>query len=404
MKIAVITVGLDPLTYRTLAHLMSGVPSAAMAGSIDTYSGAEWEVSRVGDQAAMRVCFIDYDQDPEQAIRATERLKADHPDVHLFAISSHSDPERIIVAMRAGCAEYLLKPLQMDRVQEGLTRVEARQKEKARSKVRGRMITLLGTKGGTGVTSLALHLALELTGQSQRKCLLVDQHEALGDASLYLGTGRHRYSFYELANNTDRLDQELLQGFLLQHGSGLNVLDSPESMDVVHNAPVASIERTMMFLAETFAYVVVDCPPGLTASTMACLSQSDQVGIVMTAELPCVRNAVRYLEQIERLQYPGTVQIILNRYCKRGPLSDERIEKALNRKISLRIPNSYNEVIRAINAGEPIASGKSEFGAAIRNWAREVIAAAQSKNGPRVVPSSQRAGGWSIFGKTVGAN
>src|SRR5579859_4664 len=404
MKIAVITVGLDPLTYRTLAHLMSGVPSAAMAGSIDTYSGAEWEVSRVGDQAAMRVCFIDYDQDPEQAIRATERLKADHPDVHLFAISSHSDPERIIVAMRAGCAEYLLKPLQMDRVQEGLTRVEARQKEKARSKVRGRMITLLGTKGGTGVTSLALHLALELTGQSQRKCLLVDQHEALGDASLYLGTGRHRYSFYELANNTDRLDQELLQGFLLQHGSGLNVLDSPESMDVVHNAPVASIERTMMFLAETFAYVVVDCPPGLTASTMACLSQSDQVGIVMTAELPCVRNAVRYLEQIERLQYPGTVQIILNRYCKRGPLSDERIEKALNRKISLRIPNSYNEVIRAINAGEPIASGKSEFGAAIRNWAREVIAAAQSKNGPRVAPPSQRAGGWSIFGKPVGAN
>ncbi|HET9837913.1 MAG TPA: AAA family ATPase [Candidatus Angelobacter sp.] len=403
-KIAVITVGLDPLAYRTLAHLIAAVPAAAMTASIDTYSGAEWEVGRSGEQAPMRVCFIDYDQDPEQAIRLTERLQADHPGVNVFGISSYSDPERIIVAMRAGCAEYLLKPLQMDRLQEGLARVEARQKEKTRSRIRGRVITLIGAKGGTGVTSLALHLALELAGQAQRKCLLVDQHEALGDASLYLGTGRHRYSFYELANNTDRLDQELLQGFLLQHRSGLHVLDSPESTDSVHSAPVAAIERTLAFLAETYPYVVIDCPPGLTTAGMACLAQSDQVGIVMTAELPCVRNVVRYLEQLDRAGYAGNVQIILNRASKRGPLSDERIEKALNRKISLRIPNSYNEVIRAINAGEPISSGKSDFGAAVQKWAKETIAAAQSKNAPRLVAPSPRPGGWSLFGKTAGAN
>jgi pilus assembly protein CpaE len=247
-----------------------------------------------------------------------------------------------------------------------------------------------------------MHLALELTGQSQRKCLLVDPHESLGDASLYLGTGRHRYSFYELANNTDRLDQELLQGFLLQHLSGLHVLDSPDLTDVVHSAPVSAIERTIAFLAETYPYVVVDCPPGLTGANMAFVAQSDEVGIVMTAELPCVRNAVRYLEQLERAQYPGKVQIILNRHSKRSSLDDERIEKALNRTISLRVPNSYNEVIRAINAGEPISSGKSDFAAAIRQWANEMIAANQSKNTPRIVGSASR--GWSIFGKTVGSN
>ena len=404
VKIALITVGLDPLTYRTLSHFMSVIPSAGIAASIDTYSGAEWEVGRSGEQSAMRVCFIDYDLDPEQAIRVTERLRADYPDVHVFALSSYSDPERIIVAMRAGCAEYLLKPLQIERVQEGLARVEAKQKDKSRSRVRGRVITLIGAKGGTGVTSLALHLALQLAGQSKRKCLLIDQHESLGDASLYLGAGRHRYSFYELANNTDRLDQELLQGFLLQHGSGVHVLDSPDSTEAVHSAPTAALERTLAFLAETYPHVIIDCPPGLTPSTMACLSQSDQIGIVMTAELPCVRNAVRYLEQLERVQYPGTVEIILNRYTKRSPLSDERIEKALNRKISLRVPNNYNEVIRAINAGEPISSGRSDFGAAIQKWAGEVIASDARKNGGRSVGPAQGAGGWSLFGKTAGAN
>lgn len=402
LKIALITVGLDPLIYRTLSHFISGMPSAGITSSIDTYSGAEWELGRAVEHAPTRVCFIDYDHDPDQAIRVTERLRADYPDVHVFALSSYSDPERIIVAMRAGCAEYLLKPLEIDRVQEGLVRVEARQKEKTRSKVRGQVIMLMGAKGGTGVTSLALHLALELTGQSQRKSLLVDQHETLGDASLYLGTGRHRFSFYELANNTDRLDQELLQGFLLQHGSGLHLLDSPDSMEALHSAPISAIERTMIFLAETYSHVVVDCPPGLPAATMACLSQSDQVGIVITAELPCVRNAVRYLEQLERVQYAGNIQIILNRYSKRGPLGDDQIEKALNRPISFRIPNSYNEVIKAINAGEPISSRKSDFGAAIQKWAGETMGTAQAKNGHRAAPLPRR-GGWSLFGKTAGA-
>jgi len=402
-KIALITVGLDPLTYRTLSHFISGMPFAGITASIDAYSGAEWELGRASEQAPTRVCFIDYDQDHEQAIRVTERLRADYPDLHVFALSSYSDPERIIVAMRAGCAEYLLKPLEMDRVQEGLVRVEARQKEKTRSKVRGRVITLIGAKGGTGVTTLALHLALELIGQSQRKCLLVDQHETLGDASLYLGAGRHRFSFYELANNTDRLDQELLQGFLLQHGSGLHLLDSPDSVESVHSAPIPAIERTMAFLAESYAHVVVDCAPGLTDAAMACLAQSDQVGIVMTAELPCVRNAVRYLEQLQRAQCAGNIEIILNRYSKRGPLSDDQIEKALNRPISFRIPNSYNEVIRAINTGEPVSSRKSDFGAAIQKWAGEAIAAAQAKSGPRVISSSPRSG-WSMFGKPAGAN
>ena len=49
------------------------------------------------------------------------------------------------------------------------------------------------------------------------------------------GINRHQYSFYELVHNTDRLDLELLQGFLLQHESGLHVLDSPE---VIDNFPI----------------------------------------------------------------------------------------------------------------------------------------------------------------------
>jgi pilus assembly protein CpaE len=398
-SIAVTTVGLDPMSCRALANFMEGVPGAAIAANIDGYSGAEREVGRAGDHARLRLCFIDYDKNTDQAIWITEHLRTNYPDVHLFAVSANTEPDQIIAAMRVGCTEYLVKPIQNDRVMDGFARVEAKQKERTRSKIHGKVITVIGAKGGAGVTSLALHLALELTGKEQRKCLLVDQHAALGDASLYLGTGRHQYSFYELANNTDRLDQELLQGFLLRHSSGLHVLDSPETVDAIHMVSPSAVEHTLSFLAETYQFVVVDCPPGLSDLNLACISQSDEIAIVMTAELPSVRNAVRYMEHLERLGYSSSkVQIVLNRHSKRGPLADDRIEKALGRQISLRVPNNYNEVIRAINSGAPIPCGKTEFGTAIQKWAREI--SSNSTGQTAMAAAQSHAGGMrSLFGK-----
>jgi pilus assembly protein CpaE len=382
VNIAVTTVGLDPMSYRTLSNFILGVPGAVMAANLEGYSGAEREIGRAGDKARTRICFIDYDQNYEQAMWITEHVRNNNPDISVFAVTANTEPERIVAAMRVGCAEYLLKPLQNDRVLDALARVEAKQKERARAKVHGKVITMIGAKGGTGVTTLALHLALDLIGNNQRKCLLVDQHCALGDASLYLGVGRHQYSFYELANNTDRLDQELLQGFLLRHSSGLHLLDSPETVDVIRQASPSAVEHTMSFLSELYQFVVVDCPPGLTDVTMACIAQSDLIVIVLTAELPAIRNAVRYLEHLEKLGYASSkIQIVLNRHSKRGPLDDERIEKALGRKISSRVPNAYNDVIRAINAGAPIVSGKSDFGAAVNGWAKAIA----SNNGDKMM-------------------
>src|SRR5882672_10189626 len=401
-RVGVMAVCLDATSYEALSHFMAGVPGVVIVGNLDHYVGVEREIGRALDLGQTRICFIDYDRNTEEAIWVTERLRSEYPDVHSFAVSAYSEPEAIIAAMRAGCAEYLQKPVQHERVLDGLARVEAKQKKRARSTVRGKVVTLVGSKGGTGVTSLALHLALELAHERKRKCLLVDQHPALGDASLYLGTGRHQYSFYELASNRDRLDEDLLKGFLLHHSSGLHLLDSPENVSGILGAPPSAVEHTLAFLADTYPFVVVDCPPGLNDGTLACVAVSEQVAIVMTAELPSVRNTVRYIEHLTKLGFASSsIYVVLNRYSKKGPLSDERIEKTLGRQISLRIPNSYNEVIRAINSGAPVPSGsKSEFSVAIQKWARELATGTNgnTKEKAMAATAQPRGGMRALFG------
>src|SRR5437899_10242271 len=158
-RVGVMAVCLDATSYEALSHFMAGVPGAVIFGNPDHYVSVEREIGRALDLAQTSVCFIDYDRNTEEAIWVTERLRSEYPNVYSFAVSTYSEPEAIIAAMRAGCAEYLLKPVQHERVLDGLARVEAKQRKKARAGTRGKVITLVGAKGGTGVTSLALHVA-----------------------------------------------------------------------------------------------------------------------------------------------------------------------------------------------------------------------------------------------------
>src|SRR5262249_39500662 len=147
----------------------------------------------------------------------------------------------------------------------------------------------------------------------------------------------------------------LLQGFLLQHPSGLEVLDCPQGIQTYADTPADSIEQTLAFLAENYQYVILDCPPGLSEDTCAAIRQSDRLEMIITAELPAIQNAIRGIEYLTGLHYPSdSIDIILNRASRKNTLSERDVESALHREISVRVPSNYSEIVTAINAGMPV--------------------------------------------------
>jgi pilus assembly protein CpaE len=393
LRLGVLCINMDPSSRGSLEGLVAQTPGAYVVDNLDSYVTVH-EIRRILEPYQYRICVIDFDHGVEESARLADRLR-DCDGLTLFAAASNSDPDHIITSMRSGCSEYLLKPLQADRVSDALAHVESRRHIKTEGTQKGRIISLMGAKGGTGVTSLALHLALNLA-QKQKKCMLVDEHPAFGDVSLYLGLQRHLYSFYELVHSNDRLDADLLRGFVLEHSSGLHVLDSPESIGAVPQASEDAIEHTLAFLADNYEFVIVDCPPRLGDETCAAVRQSDQVGIVITPELPAIRNAVRAIEYLTGLHYPeDRIDIVLNRHSKRSALREEEIEAALHRKITAKIPNEYNQIVRAINEGTPIESDhRSNLTAAFDSWASGLL-----RNETLPTPAVGRSRGWlDIFG------
>ncbi len=370
-RIGVLCIGMDGSSRGSLDLLVVQTPGAYVVDNVDWHITPR-EATKMLEPYQHRICVIDFDDGTEKGCRVAQRLR-DGCDsgLGIFAAADSSDPERIMAAMRSGCSEFLVKPFQPERVSQALAHVASRPQGKSGDRAKGRIVTVMGAKGGTGVTSLALHLALNLVQKHEHKVLLVDEHPALGDASLYLGLGRHQYSFYELVHNTDRLDADLLRGFLLRHPSGLDVLDSPEAIDAFPHASPEAIEHTLSFLAENYEFVIIDCPPGLTEETCAAIRQSDQLAIVITPELPAIRNAIRSIEYLTSMHYAAdSIDIVLNRHSKRSALTDHEVEAALHRPIAVKIPNNYGEFVNAINAGTPIElSHRSDLPAAFDFWA-----------------------------------
>jgi pilus assembly protein CpaE len=168
------------------------------------------------------------------------------------------------------------------------------------------------------------------------------------------------------------LDFELLQSFVLHHSSGLDLLPAPLT-EAARNVGPEAIGRAIEFIRLRYEFVLIDCPPGLTEQNCELVRRSDHVYLVTVAEVPALRNLTRYLEYLTRMEFSQEkVRVVLNRYLKRGAISDDEIEKAIRQRIYWRVPNQYNQVIRDINAGDPLSGIGSDVSRSLLDWAGDV--------------------------------
>jgi pilus assembly protein CpaE len=369
--IPALAIHLEDSAIHLLRRVIASVPGFIFGASLQQYFGEkDASLIRTLREIHPEVCLIDLDADRKLALDTVEYLRRTTlTPISIFAVSSRMDSESIIEAMRSGCTEYLEKPLVADRVQEALVQLSRKKRDSLVSSVQGKLITLMGVKGGVGTTTLAVHLAYSLAKRG-KKVLLIDHHPELGEATLHLGLEHHNYGFYELACNLSRMDAELLQGFALKHDSGLEVLASPEGIGMTPKTTPEAVQQTLRFLLRMYDYVVVDTNCGFDEQNLAILESSDEFNLIATPQLPSIRSMSRFLDYLLRLNYPTSKsQVILNRWSKRAPLSVENIEKALHRKISLIIPNSEPELTEAIATGIPVSvKSRSDFMQGINKW------------------------------------
>ncbi|MGB8477594.1 MAG: AAA family ATPase [Acidobacteriaceae bacterium] len=379
-RFTVFTVCVDP---ETVANVMDGCAYAAdteFAGEFHDYMGRHRRPQfsqRVKDSAA-QIALIDFDRKPDEAAQSAEILHQMFPGkIAIIAVSKGSHEELILQAMRAGCSEFLPCPFVLSQFTDMVGRLQSRFAILAPESAKnvGTVIALFGVKGGVGATTLAIYLATFLVRQHRKKVLLIDHHHQLGHVCLYLGLTENPYYFDELLRNVDRLDVELLTGFLTRHPSGLDVLPSPDTCAVRYSPSPHDMEHVLAFLRSEYDYVILDSSLETQNVNSAIIDSADEVYLVATPDVAALRDLSRHVENfgLDAKTAPK-LRIAINRSSSNDAVSAEQVEAAVRFPVSVTFPNSYAELLRAINAGEPLSpQRRSEFTTKISKWANRLV-------------------------------
>jgi len=327
--------------------------------------------------AAASVALVDFDKDPELALQTAERLQQLFlKKISIVAVGSGLDSQLLLRAMRSGCTEYLSKPVKVDELHAALVRFRENMASapNAQHSV-GRVIAFFGAKGGVGTTTLAVHLSTYLVRHHQKKTLLIDHKHQLGHVALYLGLKDTRYHFDELLRNVDRLDVELLNGFVIRHESGLDVIASPETATVYHESKRDELERVMDFLRREYDYILIDSFVGYQDSKLSIINQADEIYLVSTPDVASLRDLARLVESMSLSDLAmSKLRLVLNRSTAEDSLNAAQIQKAIHFPVSISIANNYLELMQAINEGKPILpSAKTAFNQQLLAWSNQIV-------------------------------
>jgi pilus assembly protein CpaE len=318
------------------------------------------------------IAVVDFSKNVEQAAVSAAYLQQVLGKVIVIALATDRNPDLILQAMRAGCSEFITNSISQQEFAELLQRMNAqRNTSGARHGNSGSVLSFFGAKGGVGSTTLAVHLAFYLASYHNKKTLLIDNHTELGHACVYLGVDGAKANFSELVKNVNRLDSDLLHGFTAKHPSGLEVLSSPDICGTARPIDADAVAKLLEFLKSEYDYIVIDSSNVLNEANLAVVEGSTQIYLVATPEIGAIRDLSRCVDNIMQTHCaPEKLHVIINRFSSRFAVKVEQIEKAVRLPVAMRLPNSYVELVRSVNLGEPVAhNAKSEFAQQMSKWA-----------------------------------
>jgi pilus assembly protein CpaE len=353
---------------------------SAFVGEFSDYFSGERrpQLSHEVQEARSVVALIDCDRDAELALQSMERLRSMNiRNLQVAALGSEMDAAYLVRAMRAGCNEFLSKPVESQELYDCLLRFQnAHPPEVAAEQKNGRIITLFGSKGGVGTTTLAAHLANNLVRSHGKRTLLVDHHPELGHVALYLGIKGNQYHFDELVRNSYRLDADLLRGFVSRHPNGMDVLVSPDSCGFQHETSPDQMRTVLSFLRTQYDFVLIDSTFAYRGVIASMMENSDEVCLVSTPDVAALRDLARRIESLS-LTSGSTekLRVIINRSGSENAISLDQIQAAVTLPVWFSFANHHPEILRKLNGGELVPHlDRSAFAQQIRKWTDALVA------------------------------
>jgi pilus assembly protein CpaE len=290
--------------------------------------------------------------DPVEELRTLEQ--AFRRETRVIALGTDNDVTLYRRLIEAGASDYLVKPVELEDLDRALCLTARVPLD--RTLTEGRVIGVVGARGGVGATTVAANIAWAVSSTFRRRSVLLDLDLQFGSSALLLdlqvGPGLR-----EALEEPERIDELFLDRALVHMTETLSVMAAEEGLDRTMIPEPQGITALMTALKERTEALVVDAPRRDPEALVTVAEACHDLLVVTELTLPGLRDTARLLSLLEDGAPSTRALVLANRVPKGAPdVARREFEQELRRPIDVALPADEKAVALAANGGVPLAA------------------------------------------------
>jgi len=287
--------------------------------------------------------------------------------VKIILLSTRSQPQDVMTAIKAGVNEFIVKQPGADA--ELLAKLKALTEPvntamgtlvgTNRLPPAGQIVAFLSAKGGTGVSSLCVNTAHLFAERTAKRVVVVDLVLPIGSLGYIVGVdtpGQNLVAATRL--DAAQLSAEALQSLLSQpRGWKLHLLPGAPDPQTAQDLQVDHVEAVITELRRAFDAVFVDCGRTLSRVSLPLLRQAAKIIVVTSPDLATVALTKTVLVFLDSQGVRRkNIGLVLNRAVGLDGLSRPELERELGLAVCSLVPHLSDQFALANNQHVPLTT------------------------------------------------
>jgi pilus assembly protein CpaE len=301
------------------------------------------------------VYFVEYDDQVPDLDHWIENLQHQTEHKAIFIYVREASTETLLKALRLGVQECFVTQINEEDFQKALLRL-IKSKTSLNPGEKTQIVSLLGCKGGAGVTFITVNLAQSLAAIRKEPVLLFDLDLRANNIISFLDI-QPRYSILDVIENFDRIDPQYLKDIIHSTESGLDVLPGPPRMEDSELIQAHQVDKVLNYIRSQYLYrwILLDLGDLLDEITLKALEGSDLVLLVTLLTIPGLRDAKKIMDMLQLLGFgEEKIKLVVNCCSKDSDIKVGEAKKFLGHDFFASLRFDHGAVVRSINEGQPL--------------------------------------------------
>ncbi|MEL6258603.1 MAG: AAA family ATPase [Pseudomonadota bacterium] len=257
--------------------------------------GLDEAVRHQAENATPNLLIVESDLPAAQMVAQIDAL-AGHCDegVEVLVIGAMNDISLYRQLVDRGVSEYIVPPVQPVQLIHSISSLF----EDPDAPFYGKLISVVGAKGGVGSSTIAHNLAWAVSEGARLNACLVDLDLSFGTTALDFNQEPNQ-TVAEALGAPDRADQAVISRLLIKATDRLSIFAAPATVTSVMEYTAEAYDTVLEAVRRTMPNVILDLPHGWSSWQRKVLVSSDEVILVCQPDLASLRNGKNLLDQLK---------------------------------------------------------------------------------------------------------